>query len=240
MQSSLPARDEADPGRNEFTLPGKFGRNLALSQPLEEMMAEDPRTKDIIPSQVTGKRSGAAHMIELPDLNSAGRKFEQARARLRDVNKWGVWSGTGSAEFRLTDERGNTCAGPPEVGNLIRIDIPGPGSKKGHGYDWVRIAEITDQRTEDSEVFAIRVRPVSAPGTSHSEASHFYTKHATSTFMVKRKGRRVSALEEGRNEKMNTDSPGLLDRIRNFFVASGAQAGLAAVQWKMLVKGVLE
>jgi hypothetical protein len=43
----------------------------------------------------------------------------------------------------------------------------------------------------------------------------------------------------GRNEKPNTNSDAVADKIRNTLVGLGAIAGFSKIQWKNLVKGLI-
>jgi hypothetical protein len=70
--------------------------------------------------------------------------------------------------------------------------------------------------------------------------AHFFTEEATSNFMVKRVGNKVSAEVHGRNEKPNTEAEKLVDKARNTAVATGAVTGFAKLQWKSLVNGLIK
>lgn len=200
----------------------------------------NPDENKIVPQQVTGNESGASETYEGASAEEAKRVFERAKSRLKHINEWHAWSGTGSATFSLTDEAGHVLQQMPAVGNLIRIDIPGPGTIQGEGYDWVRIEEIMEENNGDDELFGILVRPVQAPGSTDKASAHFYTEAATSSFIVKRNGKKVTAAEVGRNEILNTETENLADKMRNIVVGAGAQAGIAYIQWKNLVAGILK
>lgn len=195
-----------------------------------------------LPPQVVGKETGAAARVVAGTREAAVSVFEMARNRLMNINEWNIYTGMGSATFQLVDEKGNASAGPPEQGQLIRIDIPGPGTIKGSGFDWVLIETIENELypEEDTAIFAFRVRPVSAPLSDEAASSHFFTSDATSTFIVMRKGNEVVAEERGRNEVPNDYTRNLIDRVRNLLVGLGASHGLSHLQWKSLMEGVLK
>jgi len=67
--------------------------------------------------------------------------------------------------------------------DFVRIDIAGPVSKAGNGYDWVRIEQITELSGGTGAV-AIRLRPAANPCASSDHIAHFYVAAATSTFIV--------------------------------------------------------
>ena len=178
--------------------------------------------------------------VEAAAPEEAHRIFAEAKKRLLDINHWSHISSGISASFVLTDCRGTIKKCTPQVGDYFRIDIPGPGTTAGDGFDWVRIEMIEEEPgylgTKESVV--MRVRPGPQP-ENKKQTAHFFDPDATSSFIVKREGRRISAEVHGRNEKPNTESGNPIDALRNAVVSMGAQAGLARIQWEKLVKGIL-
>jgi hypothetical protein len=86
----------------------------------------------------------------------------------------------------------------------------------------------------------MRVRP-SDPPRQKEETEHFFSKDATSSFIVERKGNVVTAYVRGRNELPNTEEPeSFLKKIRNAAIALAAMAGLNTPQWKGLAKGIID
>ncbi len=199
-------------------------------------------TSGIIPEQKTGSHTGATAIARLNSRSEAVELFKKAKSRLLDINSWDTYSGIASATFELRDASGKKTSGTPRPGNLIRIDLPGPGTVSGEGFDWVCIEALEDSGDQDSEeeFFALRVRPVKKPASNDEAPSHFYTDDATSSFIVERKGNSVSACERGRNEKPNTEVNKIVDKVRNAIVAMGAKNGLAYPQWKSLMEGLLK
>jgi hypothetical protein len=128
-----------------------------------------------------------------------------------------------------------------KVGDLIRIDIPGPGLATGHGYDWVRVESIEDNPNPGAnyESLLMRVRPTSSPVNDEKDVAHFFDDSATSTFMVERNDLQVVASVHGRNEVPNKQVERTVDKIRNTLVANAATSGVAAFQWSLLTQGLL-
>jgi hypothetical protein len=96
------------------------------------------KTKDytgIIPPNYTGKEIEAEAAIELKDNNEAKNFYVIAKERLLDVNQWHQVAGIISATFQLVDSNGKEVTRTAGKGDYIKVDIPGPGSKEGHGYD---------------------------------------------------------------------------------------------------------
>lgn len=192
-----------------------------------------------VPAQQTGSEMNAVEQLELNSEAEAVHFFATVKARLLDINRWAEISGGAMSDFFLTDEAGNLVQRKATGGDHIRIDIPGPGTQAGGGYDWVTIEEIKLEVLDDAEVLSMTARPSANPLTASDDTAHFLTEEATSTFQVKRIGRTIYAEEHGRNEVPNTDTDNTLDNIRNTFVGWGAKAGLSYPQWKALVKGLL-
>ena len=59
-------------------------------------------------------------------------------------------------------------------------------------------------------------------------------------FVVKREQATVTAGVYGRNEKPNTKAETIVDKARNTTIATGAITGLAKLQWKSLVNGLVK
>jgi hypothetical protein len=192
-----------------------------------------------VPSQRLGSEMNAVEQITLASEVQAVHFFQTVKERLLDVNHWKQIAGGTMSDFFLTDEVGNLVQRKATGGDHIRIDIPGPGSQTGGGYDWVTIEEIKLEVMDNAEVLSMTARPSANPLTDSEDTAHFLTDDATSTFQVKRVGSVISAEEHGRNEVPNTETENTLDIIRNTFVGWGAKAGFSYPQWKALVKGLL-
>lgn len=193
----------------------------------------------ITPGNETGASSNTSHEVILTCEQEAMLLFEKAKERLLNVNQWHELGGKGTAAFQLTDEKGDEVYRSVQLGDHFKIDIPGPGSVKGKGYDWVQVEAISHTKTDDKEAIAVRVRPADNPGNDSDDVAHFFAEEASSTFSVTRIGNKVIATVEGRNEKPNTQTGSIADKLRNTIVAAGAIIGLNKPQWNSLVKGLL-
>jgi hypothetical protein len=196
--------------------------------------------ENIVPEQHEGGATNT-ESVETFDTIEAARAFYQVVSnRLLNVNAWHDYAGKGTAAFQLTDEHGTEVVRTAQKGDHFKIDIPGPGSVTGEGYDWVQIEEIVEEHNEDTDTIAIRVRPTSNPRNDKQDVAHFFTDDATSNFIVKREGTQVLAAVRGRNEKPNTKAEAIIDKARNTAVATGAITGFSNYQWKSLVTGLLK
>lgn len=196
---------------------------------------------NIIPEQETGTAKNILHSINIQSNEEAKSLYIKAKTRLYDINNWDKFAGTASAKFTLTDENGNTLTKIPEKNNLFKISIPAPGNKVGEGYDWVRIEVIEEHNDPENnyEFVVITVRPCESPLNNSTKVAHFFSDEATSSFVVQRKDKEVTACVLGRNEKPNTETEKIGNVIRNALVAVGAISGVANIQWNSLVKGLL-
>ncbi|MBB5437952.1 hypothetical protein HDC92_001626 [Pedobacter sp. AK017] len=201
-------------------------------------LTNDPGASHVPPQQI-GSEMNAVEKIELSSEAEAVHFFNIVKERLLDVNRWRQLAGGVMSDFFLTDGAGNPVQRKATGGDHIRIDIPGPGSLAGEGYDWVTIEEIKSEMLDDAEVLSMTARPSANPLGDSKDTAHFLTDQATSTFQVKRIGHTIYAEEHGRNEVPNTDTDLSLDNVRNTFVGWGAKVGFSYPQWKVLVKGLL-
>lgn len=192
-----------------------------------------------IPEQQTGAESNTVATQQFATEAEARQFYGIVRQRLLQVNQWHDWAGTGTAEFRLTDAAGNEVAREPQAGDHFRIDIPGPGSITGDGYDWVRIEAVEETHDAQSDCLLVQVRPATNPQNEQPDVAHFFSEEATSNFLVKREGLIVSAGVHGRNEKPNTHTNSVVDKVRNATVATGAVSALSKLQWRSLVNGLV-
>lgn len=193
-----------------------------------------------IPSQEEGKQVDIIEKANASNAEEAKSLFIQSKKRLFDIDSWSDISEGLSASFVLTDQHGKQKKGIPVAGDHFRIDIPGPGSSAGSGYDWVRVELVEDDRDPevDCEWALIRVRPSEDPAKKEGVA-HFLEEKATSSFIVRRENNIITAEVHGRNEKPNTHAEKLSDKVRNAVIGSGAVAGFAKIQWEKLAKGLL-
>ena len=145
-----------------------------------------------VPPQHEGGKADIIESITVSDNLQAKRLFVKVRHRLFDISGWGDISEGISASFQLADKNGNIRNGLPRVGDHIRIDVPGPGSLAGNGYDWVRIELVQEESGTDRDFVIIKVRPSSDPKKQEGTA-HFFDSSATSSFLIKREGRHIAA-----------------------------------------------
>lgn len=193
----------------------------------------------IVPTQYTGEAIEAEASVTLKDKNEAMAFYEIAKNRLLDVNAWHKIAGKISATFTILDESGTQVDRNVQKGDYFKIDIPGPGSKEGQGYDWVQVEEVKEVAKDDLQSIGIRVRPCSNPFSEKNETAHFYAEESTSNFIVTREFAEVSASIIDRNIKINKEAEKMTDKIRDAVVGAGAIGLFSQLQWQQLADGII-
>ena len=194
----------------------------------------------LVPQGEIGKSNNLQHEITFDTVDFAKIAFERASKRLLNPILWHKLAGTASAEFEVTDSQGALQKKAVDTGDYIKIKILGPGSNIGDGYDWIRVEKIENITpiNDDDEYCGLKLRASSPP--FNNETAHFFKETATSSFIIQRKTKTVTASYHGRNEVPNTSTGNTIDNMRNLMVAAGASAGLSELQWIALLKGFLK
>lgn len=193
-----------------------------------------------IPPQHEGKQIDLETKTSCDSESEAKEFYLTARGRLLRAFEWYTIAKIPAATFILTDEQGNEILREMRENDIVRIDIPGPGTSSGNGYDWVRVDKIVEGVTEEGEYCSITLRPTSNPTHHDEEVAHFFKSMATSTLLIKRENLNVIAEYHGRNEVVNADTTKFTDKIRNMVVGLAAKLGLSFSQWKSLIEGLVE
>jgi hypothetical protein len=118
----------------------------------------------------------------------------------------------------------------PEVGDYIRIDIPGPVPE-----NWVRVIRV--HVAPDEAEFVVKPSPDPRKGgeAGSGEVEHFFRREASSTFRVDRQGATLTGWEIGKNEGINNQDEQAGNRgVLNTVVAEGGWALFQELQWKKL------
>lgn len=195
---------------------------------------------DIIPDQHRGNEIEAEAYVELADNNAAANFFETAKERLLNANKWHQVAGIISASFQAVDKNGTEVNRIIEKGDYLRIDIPGPGSKEGDGYDWVMIEELKEISEGNIQSIGFRVRPTPNPLSDKKDIAHFYDDKSTSNFTVSREGKKVTASIVDHNIQPNDGTSSITDKIRDTAVGMSAIVAFSKIQWKNLANGLMQ
>ena len=197
-----------------------------------------PKQIPEVPAQKKGgfHDSESTRSFTAADIDS---KFDILKERFFSINQWKDYAGKASADFKHFDSSGLPVARIPQKGDLIRIAIPGPGTREAKGYDWVEIVNIFHKNTNTSEYHMLMCRPSRDPDHPKGHIAHFYRPSATSNIMILKENNVLKAGIYGRNERPNLNAA-FLDRIRNFFIGLGGIFGFSKIQWKILAEGLLD
>jgi hypothetical protein len=193
----------------------------------------------MVPVNKIGKAVNLQKSVTEKTEEEARELFRKACDHLLNPELWHTLSGETTAHFKVIPRHENDTRNI-QVNDYFQIDIPGPGTSAGDGYDWVKVSDI--QQNPDlyaDESFGMTVRAWHNPRKPELGTAHFFQETATSTFIISRSGKTVYASYYGRNEKPNENKTNLFDKVRNVLVGLGAMAGLSEVQWSALLEGLL-
>lgn len=201
---------------------------------------EEKNYTGLVPANTEGKEITAEECINCSSNDEAKQLYETAKQRLLFVHNWGKMAGALSADFQLTDNNGKEVDRLVQKNDHFRIDILGPGSKAGEGYDWAYVEDVKEVHQEDVDSIAILVRPAANPQTQNENVAHFFSEHSTSTFVITREGIKVTASVYDRNIQANEETKEPLDKLRNAVVGLGAKYVFSKLQWEALAKAFLQ
>src|SRR5678816_3050432 len=103
---------------------------------------------EIVPTQFAGQEIEVEATKKLKDEAYAKSLYNVAKKKLLDVNNWKKIAGALTAQFQIINEKGEEVTRDVRKGDYLRINIPGPGSKEGDGYDWVHVEELKETNME--------------------------------------------------------------------------------------------
>ena len=198
-----------------------------------------PKSHNLIPAQISGAKRDSVAEKKFGDRPAATGYFQKVCARLLQVNQWKKYAGDFTAEFQLFDSSGKEADRAVQLHDHFRIDIPGPGSRAGDGYDWVQVERLEKYESDDEDFLLMTVRPVAKPTGRSGDTAHFFSDESTSTFIINRLENTVTAEVHGRNEKPNTDVELPADKARNAIAGTVAIIGFSKFEWQSLAEGLL-
>ena len=214
--------------------------NVKVAYNLKYITLEFKDFTGIVPAHHTGKKIEAEASVNFKNDIDAKLFYNEARQRLLHINSWHKIAGIASAEFQLTNKNGEEINRDAAKSDYIKIDVPGPGSKEGEGYDWVLIEELKEINEEDLQSIAFRVRPSANPSGNQEHVAHFYDDSATSCFIVTRNKASVSSYIIDSNVTPNDDTKSLTDKIRHTFIGMIAINSFSKFQWQQLAQGLVK
>jgi hypothetical protein len=193
----------------------------------------------VVPPKSDGPSKDFSETRSFSTVEEAEDFFVKAKERLLRPDEWHKLAGALSANFVVCNAQGYSQNRDVRTSDLLKIHVPGPA---GLVADWVAVEALTydDFPDEQREVVAMRVRPASSPDTVGDKTTHFFDDAATSSFIIERKQNLVVASYHGRKELPNPEGESVLRTARNVLVALGGLIGFSDMQWKALLKGLLD
>jgi len=186
--------------------------------------------KNFVPVNRTGSENDALAFLTYDTDDKALDQFKILRQKLININNWNKYSGKNPTEFFLHNDGEKPFY--PKENDWVKIKIPGPGNKLGNGFDWVKIVKIQSMESDNFQAVLMVMKPHSCPENKDNGIAHFYTDAATSTFVLAQENNAVQFSVHGRDEIPNTKNLGLMNSLRNFFVAKGGIFGGSKIQWQ--------
>lgn len=171
-----------------------------------------PEQHYLVPHHADGEQTDIVYGITTEFLEDAEDLFVDAKDRLLDVNKWSVFAGLSSVSFALADAAGHPLKRRLHRHDHIVIATQDEGASDRFTVDAL---EYDDYPDEGFETFAIRMHI----------SGHDAEQSKTSTIVVARHGKELSATYHGRNKTDTRDD---------------LWHGLDKAEWEMLVKGLIE
>lgn len=165
-------------------------------------------------------------------IEHATALFSKASLRLLSVNKWHTLPCSLLTELKLTDDRG--C----EVDRQVRENDYFVVDSEDGNKEWVRVEKIYLHRDPSGprEVLTVRAKPSNHPLDNSGELNR-----PSNTFEVTRDGLNITASVHGRNDDEEENKSLLIadDESARPDSTVGAIPGVARVQWRSLVNGIL-
>lgn len=191
----------------------------------------------LIPSQKKGIQKTFSSSRRFVSVEDAQLCYDNAISRLLNINHWNALSATEKGTFQLMNQHAKMVRRKGKLGDYVRIGIPAPGNDDGSGYDWVEIKTLKFSIGKRKEQCLLTLMPCPMPGKD--TVAHFFSGESSSSFLLTRDNRTVSAGYFGRNELPNTDTEGLKETMRNVAVAAGAMLGLSDTLWRPLTEALI-
>lgn len=165
-------------------------------------------------------------------VEHATELFSLASHRLLSINKWHTLPCSLLTALKLTDEKGCEIDRQVRENDYFVVD-----NEDGHG-EWVKIEKVYLHRDPSGprEVLAVRAKPSNHPLDTSTELNR-----PCNTFKVTRDGLNITVSVHGKNEdeELNKAYSNPDDKHVRPDTTVGAIPGVARVQWRSLVHGIL-
>jgi len=167
-------------------------------------------------------------------------KFDLLKSYLLHINHWHHIAGKEKATFTLTDGNGKINHAAPQIGDDIKVKLPGFQNWLSRTIDWVTIIALKEEQTPELHYLKLQLRPTKQPLSNKNVINHFLKDTATNTIIVAFDHQHIQVSIHGRNEIINNDGkPFRPSTLRNIFVARTGFAGFNSLQWQGLADGLI-
>ena len=190
-----------------------------------------------IEEQISGGHHDTVESLTFSNDAECKLFFDKLKKVFFHISSWGKLFDDGT-EFQLITDHETLKFNAAQVGDFVKIKIPGPKSIEGEGADWVKITEVENDEQPELQKFAIVLSPCSKPG--HDATAHFFQSEAKNYFMITKSENTITAEVHGRNEIPNYENLNALDKARNFLVAYKGILGFSKAQWEAWTKNILD
>lgn len=187
--------------------------------------------------QIKGSFHDSFEIKNFNSINECNLFFKNLQKVFLNINCWENFFHRTST-FQVTDSFGNDKFSRIAIGDFVKIKIPGPKSKFGEGFDWVKISEVEFHFSAECEYFCMVLSPSNKPGSDVT--SHFFQSCAKNYFTIKNYGHLITAEVHGRNEILNYKDLPIWDQCRNFLTANGGIFGFSKIHWKQWCVNILD
>lgn len=195
---------------------------------------------EIVPPNQKGKALDVEETATCKSYEDAIVRYLIAYRRLLNPSVWPQVSKIPTLDIQLITASGEKLDRFLQVGDYLRIDIPGPGPSLGAGYDWMKVAALQENFDLDADKsLAFKLEVSADPTGKDNRVAHFFERGASSSFVLKWKDKTLTVSYHGRNEVANNGSLPLTDKVRNSLITLSARARLSNTVWKSLVAGLL-
>lgn len=203
---------------------------MDIKQSIKKFFKKAERELDVVKGEKAKNRIYSSRKI-FKSERLAKVYFAVSRKRLWNVNSWSKIPRLMNANFQLYTPQGEICNSRKVFKDaFIKIVLPGPFPE-----NWVKVVDVKEG--EDFAQFTVSPSEDPTLPKDKEVVKHFFSKEATSTFLVKRKSEMIYAYEIGRNEYINVDQPEAGARpAANVVIAEGGWSGLQKIQWKILTE----
>lgn len=170
-----------------------FGTNFRVCFYINQSLMNAINDHYLVPEQQEGAEKNLQTHITGLTVEDAEDMFVVAKERMLDINNWKKENPFFNA-FILADAYGKEVHRPAHTGDYIHI--------KNGTEAWVHIdaIEYDDYPDINTETIAIRIHPCPAPQIHVDEDPYQINSAVSSTIVVERLDRRLTAFYHGRNE----------------------------------------